>query len=128
MHRRSVACRTSPKPAKVATRPKHPADLIYHRYRIGDDGLIAEAKIVPPTSQNQGQIEDDLRAYVPQVRQLGRCRSNAALRTPDSQLRSVHQLRDAFPQVETRSGRSLRLGGRCMKLLSSSLRCGKSSR
>ena len=30
-------------------------------------GLIAEAKIVPPTSQNQGQIEADLRALVPQV-------------------------------------------------------------
>ena len=41
--------------------------LIFHRYRIGDDGCIAEAKIVPPTSQNQGRIEDDLRAYLPQV-------------------------------------------------------------
>jgi coenzyme F420-reducing hydrogenase alpha subunit len=44
-----------------------PRGLLYHRYRIGDDGLIAEAKIVPPTSQNQGQIENDLRAYVPKV-------------------------------------------------------------
>jgi coenzyme F420-reducing hydrogenase alpha subunit len=44
-----------------------PRGLLYHRYRIGDDGLIAEAKIVPPTSQNQGQIEDDLRAFVPRV-------------------------------------------------------------
>ena len=44
-----------------------PRGVICHRYRIGDDGLIAEAKIVPPTSQNQGQIEDDLRAYVPRV-------------------------------------------------------------
>ena len=44
-----------------------PRGLLYHRYRIGEDGLIAEAKIVPPTSQNQGQIEDDLRAFVPRV-------------------------------------------------------------
>ncbi len=44
-----------------------PRGLIFHRYRIGDDGCIAEAKIVPPTSQNQGRIEDDLRAYLPQV-------------------------------------------------------------
>ena len=44
-----------------------PRGLIYHRYRIGDDGLIAEAKITPPTSQNQGQIEDDLRQFVPGV-------------------------------------------------------------
>jgi coenzyme F420-reducing hydrogenase alpha subunit len=44
-----------------------PRGMMYHRYRIGDDGLIAEAKIVPPTSQNQRQIEDDLRRFVPQV-------------------------------------------------------------
>ena len=44
-----------------------PRGLIYHRYRIGDDGLIAAAKIVPPTSQNQGQIEHDLREFVPRV-------------------------------------------------------------
>lgn len=44
-----------------------PRGLLYHRYRIGDDGLIAEAKIVPPTSQNQGQIEEDLREFVPRI-------------------------------------------------------------
>lgn len=44
-----------------------PRGLLYHRYRLGDDGLVAEAKIVPPTSQNQGQIEDDLRAFVPRL-------------------------------------------------------------
>ncbi len=44
-----------------------PRGLLYHRYRIGDDGLIAEAKIVPPTSQNQGQVEDDLRQFLPQI-------------------------------------------------------------
>lgn len=44
-----------------------PRGLIYHRYRIGDDGLIAEAKIVPPTSQNQFQIENDLRQFVPTI-------------------------------------------------------------
>lgn len=46
-----------------------PRGLLYHWYRIGDDGLIAEAKIVPPTSQNQGRIENDLRAFVPRVLQ-----------------------------------------------------------
>ncbi len=44
-----------------------PRGLIFHRYRIGEDGLIAEAKIVPPTSQNQGQIEEDLRCFVPTI-------------------------------------------------------------
>lgn len=44
-----------------------PRGLLYHWYRIGADGLIAEARIVPPTSQNQGRIEEDLRAYVPRL-------------------------------------------------------------
>jgi coenzyme F420-reducing hydrogenase alpha subunit len=41
-----------------------PRGILYHRYRIGDNGLITDAKIVPPTSQNQRSIEDDLRAVV----------------------------------------------------------------
>lgn len=44
-----------------------PRGLLYHRYRIGDDGLIAEAAIVPPTSQNQARIEEDLKYYLPKV-------------------------------------------------------------
>jgi coenzyme F420-reducing hydrogenase alpha subunit len=42
-----------------------PRGLLYHRYVIDDQGLIADAHIVPPTSQNQLSIENDLRAYVP---------------------------------------------------------------
>jgi coenzyme F420-reducing hydrogenase alpha subunit len=41
-----------------------PRGLLYHRYRLDADGLILDAKIVPPTSQNQGAIEDDLRDVV----------------------------------------------------------------
>jgi coenzyme F420-reducing hydrogenase alpha subunit len=41
-----------------------PRGLLYHRYRLDDDGTILEATIVPPTSQNQLAIEDDLRAFV----------------------------------------------------------------
>jgi sulfhydrogenase subunit alpha len=41
-----------------------PRGLIYHRYQINADGTIADAKIVPPTSQNQRVIEADLRAFV----------------------------------------------------------------
>jgi len=40
-----------------------PRGILYHRYRIDDDGLIREARIVPPTSQNQETIEEDLRAF-----------------------------------------------------------------
>ncbi len=38
--------------------------MLYHRYRIDGDGTILEAQIVPPTSQNQQAIEDDLRSVV----------------------------------------------------------------
>ena len=47
-----------------------PRGILYHRYRIGEDGLIAEAKIVPPTAQNQGQIEEDLKQFVPRFASL----------------------------------------------------------
>jgi sulfhydrogenase subunit alpha len=38
-----------------------PRGILYHRYRLADDGSILEACIVPPTSQNQLSIEEDLR-------------------------------------------------------------------
>ncbi len=41
-----------------------PRGILYHRYRLKGDGTIADAKIVPPTSQNQRAIEDDLRRFV----------------------------------------------------------------
>jgi len=41
-----------------------PRGTLYHRYALDSGGLITEAHIVPPTSQNQLSIEDDLRAYV----------------------------------------------------------------
>jgi coenzyme F420-reducing hydrogenase alpha subunit len=41
-----------------------PRGLCYHRYTIGDDGLVTFARIVPPTSQNQPTIEKDLTSFV----------------------------------------------------------------
>jgi sulfhydrogenase subunit alpha len=41
-----------------------PRGMLWHRYRLEDDGSIAEAKIVPPTSQNQARIEQDLLEFV----------------------------------------------------------------
>ncbi|MBI5709693.1 MAG: Ni/Fe hydrogenase subunit alpha [Candidatus Eisenbacteria bacterium] len=41
-----------------------PRGILYHRYRLAGDGTILEAKIVPPTSQNQKTIEEDLWRFV----------------------------------------------------------------
>ncbi len=41
-----------------------PRGLLYHRYEIDEDGTILDARIVPPTSQNQRAIEEDLREVV----------------------------------------------------------------
>ena len=48
-----------------------PRGLLFHRYRIDGEGTILDAKIVPPTSQNQTAIEDDLRAVVSRYADLG---------------------------------------------------------
>ncbi len=39
-----------------------PRGILWHRYELNEDGSIASARIVPPTSQNQARIEADLRA------------------------------------------------------------------
>ncbi len=41
-----------------------PRGMLYHRYKLADDGTILDAKIVPPTAQNQPTIENDLRQFV----------------------------------------------------------------
>ena len=38
-----------------------PRGILYHRYNLDADGTILEASLVPPTAQNQGVIEEDLR-------------------------------------------------------------------
>ncbi len=58
-----------PKAGEGMSATEAPRGLIYHRYRVNDSGAIEFAKIVPPTSQNQMQIESDLRAMLPSVLQ-----------------------------------------------------------
>jgi sulfhydrogenase subunit alpha len=41
-----------------------PRGLLYHRYRLLPDGTIADARIVPPTAQNQACIEEDLASFI----------------------------------------------------------------
>ncbi len=49
--------------AQAAT--EAPRGLLYHRYQVNAEGLIEQAKIVPPTAQNQAQMEADLTALLP---------------------------------------------------------------
>jgi coenzyme F420-reducing hydrogenase alpha subunit len=41
-----------------------PRGLLYHRYAIAEDGSIVNARIMPPTSQNQPSIEADLKGVL----------------------------------------------------------------
>ena len=47
-----------------------PRGILYHRYRVDDRGIILDAKIVPPTSQNQKSIENDLWQFIPKYMNL----------------------------------------------------------
>jgi len=41
-----------------------PRGVLYHRYELDAAGIVRSARIVPPTSQNQGAIQEDLRGFV----------------------------------------------------------------
>jgi sulfhydrogenase subunit alpha len=59
-----------PIPVKAGTgfgATEAPRGLLYHRYQVDSSGTILNAKIVPPTSQNQKTIEDDLFELAPQL-------------------------------------------------------------
>ena len=47
-----------------------PRGILYHRYRIDDNGNILDAKIIPPTAQNFRTMESDLRNLVPKNLEL----------------------------------------------------------
>ena len=47
-----------------------PRGVCWHHYRTQEDGAIASARIIPPTSQNQLSIEEDLRDYAASLAEL----------------------------------------------------------
>jgi len=53
-----------PRAGTGAAATEAPRGLLFHRYRIGADDLIADARIVPPTAQNLRAIEADLGGFV----------------------------------------------------------------
>ena len=75
-----------------------PRGMLWHRYRLDDEGTILDAKIVPPTSQNQRTIEEDLRALVGGTSTWATSALRHALRAGDPQLRPLHLVRHALPR------------------------------
>ena len=67
-----------------------PRGLLFHRYEIDEEGLIKDANIIPPTSQNQLTIEDDLRDLVA---------SNMALSQEDLTWRCEQSIRNYDPCI-----------------------------
>jgi coenzyme F420-reducing hydrogenase alpha subunit len=70
---RLIAAYEPPDPPAVAVAPRAgtgcgwseaPRGLLWHRYAIDAEGTILDAKIVPPTSQNQARIEQSLRGFL----------------------------------------------------------------
>jgi sulfhydrogenase subunit alpha len=64
-----------------------PRGMLWHRYEIDEEGTILQAQIVPPTSQNQRTIEEDLHAVVQRNFELAdeplRLRCEQAIRNYD---------------------------------------------
>jgi sulfhydrogenase subunit alpha len=61
-----------------------PRGMLWHRYEIDEEGTILRAQIVPPTSQNQRTVEEELHAG------------------GDPQLRPLHLVRHALPEARGR--------------------------
>ena len=70
---RLIEAYEQPDPAAIALEPRDavgcgvseaPRGILWHRYQIDASGAILGARIVPPTSQNQRAIEEDLRGFV----------------------------------------------------------------
>lgn len=55
---------SEPREATGFAATEAPRGTLYHQYSIDANGAIQDARIVPPTSQNQKMIESDLREYV----------------------------------------------------------------
>jgi coenzyme F420-reducing hydrogenase alpha subunit len=77
----------NPRPGIGHGATEAPRGMLYHRYEIDEEGTILDARIVPPTSQNQLAIEADLREVVSRYARLPdeelRLRCEQAIRNHD---------------------------------------------
>jgi sulfhydrogenase subunit alpha len=78
----------TPREGSACAATEAPRGTLYHRYHVDVSGLVRAARIVPPTSQNQARMEEDLRdsltAYgLDRSEQELRNRSEAVIRNYD---------------------------------------------
>ncbi len=55
-----AAATVQPRAGTACWATEAPRGLLWHRYSVNEQGAVTTAKIVPPTSQNQARIEQDL--------------------------------------------------------------------
>lgn len=64
-----------------------PRGVLFHSYQLDNQGLVKKAEIIPPTSQNQARMEEDLRRLIPHILHLSteemRARCEQAIRNYD---------------------------------------------
>jgi len=58
------------KAGEGAAATEAPRGLLYHRFRIDENGFVKNARIVPPTAQNLARMEADLWQLAPTVYEL----------------------------------------------------------
>ena len=81
-----------------------PRGILWHRYEIDAEGAIRDARIVPPTSQNQRAIEEDLCGFVAGHLDLSDDELQWQLRAGDPQLRPMHLVRHPLPEARRGAG------------------------
>jgi coenzyme F420-reducing hydrogenase alpha subunit len=67
-----------------------PRGILYHRYVLDDAGIVQDAQIAPPTSQNQRGIEEDLLAMGPML---------ASMSLEQATRRAEHAVRNYDPCI-----------------------------
>ncbi|HSK04710.1 MAG TPA: Ni/Fe hydrogenase subunit alpha [Kofleriaceae bacterium] len=67
-----------------------PRGILYHRYVVDEAGIVQDAQIAPPTSQNQPGIEEDLLAMGPML---------AAMSHEEATRRAEHAIRNYDPCI-----------------------------
>ncbi len=59
-----AAVEVAPRAGRGHACTEAPRGTLYHRYTINDEGIVLDARIVPPTAQTQAVIEEDVRDVV----------------------------------------------------------------